>query len=113
ARDRRYHRRVRAVLIAVTLVAGCGDNLHGNISIDPGRYGFAIGELVAMTPYSGLSIGTGGDLQIAVVDDDASLPAEAYGVEQDSPAHWRVHAHDVLGAQYGVADALENLGFRF
>jgi hypothetical protein len=24
-----------------------------------------------------------------------------------------VHAHDVLGAQYGVADALENLGFRF
>jgi hypothetical protein len=26
---------------------------------------------------------------------------------------WRVHAHDVLGAQYGVTVALENMGFLF
>ncbi len=62
-----------------------------------------------MTPYHGLSIGRDGDFAIAVVDD-ADVPAEGYRVEPLGGQHWAVHAHDVLGAQYGVAAALENLG---
>src|SRR5690606_9551027 len=31
----------------------------------------------------------------------------------DSGDAWTVSARDILGAQYGVAAALENLGFRF
>ena len=97
--------------MVVAATASCGDNLHGNISIDPGPWGFALGELVALTPDPGLAIGTDGDFRIAVVDD-ATLPAEGYEIEADATTQ-RVHAHDVLGAQYGVAEALENLGFRF
>lgn len=69
-------------------------------------------ELVALTPYSGLSIGDGGDFKISVIDDDA-IPLEGYSIETAGTDAWTVHAHDVLGAQYGVAAALENLGFRF
>jgi hypothetical protein len=100
------------VLWGVLLAAACGDNVRGDITIDPGPWGFAVGELVSMTPYGGLTIGTGGAFSIAVVDDPA-VPLEGYSVEPDAAQHWTVHAHDVLGAQYGVADALENLGFRF
>ena len=31
------------------------------------------------------------------------MPAEGYRIEADATDHWIVHAHDVLGAQYGVA----------
>jgi hypothetical protein len=103
----------RLVALALAIgVAACGDDLRGNVSIEPGPWGSAIRELVALTPYRGLTLGTGGDFAIAVVDDPA-IPTEGYRVEAQPGAHWLVHAHDVLGAQYGVADALENLGFRF
>ena len=94
------------LLSAVCPVAACGDNVRGDVTVDPGPWGFAVGELVSMTPYGGLSIGTGGAFGIAVVDDDA-VPLEGYRVEPDAANHWTVHAHDVLGAQYGVAGALE------
>src|SRR4051812_20504267 len=98
--------------VVVCVVAACGDNVRANISIEPGPWGDALGELVTMTPYGGLSLGTDGDYAIAVVDD-ATVPVEGYRVEPTTAQHYVVHAHDVLGAQYGVADALENLGFRF
>ena len=102
---------MKALVVAALLVA-CGDNQHGNISVEPGPWGFAVGELVALTPYRGLSLGSDGDFAIAVVDD-AAIPSEGFRVEALGDQHWAVHAHDVLGAQYGVADALENLGIRF
>jgi hypothetical protein len=108
---------VRAVTwCALGILAACGDNQNGNIAIDasaaPAPWQAAIGEMVALTPYHGLSLGTDAALRIAVVDD-ASIPAEGYRIESDAASHWIVHAHDVLGAQYGVAGALENLGFRW
>jgi hypothetical protein len=103
---------VKSLVVCALLLGACGDNQRGNISVDPGPWGFAVGELVAMTPYRGLSLGTDGDFAIAVIDD-ATVPVEGYRVEALGDQHWTVHAHDVLGAQYGVADALENLGVRF
>lgn len=100
------------LLSLILVLAACGDDLKANISVDPGPWGSAVSELVALTPARGLSMGTGGDFAIAVVDDPA-IPTEGYLVEAQAPSHWLVHAHDVLGAQYGVAAALENLGFRF
>ena len=41
------------------------------------------------------------------------MPPEGYSIVNDAKDHWVVHAHDVLGAQYGLAGALENLGFRW
>ena len=98
--------------VVCVLACACGDNLHGNISIDPGPWADAIGAQVAMSPYRGLSIGSGGDYAIAVADDPA-IPLEGYRLEPTTASSWTVHAHDVLGAQYGTAAALENLGFRF
>jgi hypothetical protein len=103
---------VKALALVCMLACACGDNLRGNISIDPGPWGDAIGAQVALVPYRGLSIGTGGDYAITVADDPA-IPLEGYRLEPTTASSWTVHAHDVLGAQYGTAAALENLGFRF
>ena len=103
---------MKQLLLLVCVLAACGDNERADITVDPGPWGFAIGEMVKQTPYGGLTIGTAGTFGIAVMDDDA-VPLEGYRIEADGLQHWTVHAHDVLGAQYGVADALENLGFRF
>jgi hypothetical protein len=109
------------VLLAV---AACGDNVRGNISIDvPAPWHDVFGDFVAFTEYPGLSLGTGGDFRIEVVED-AALPAEGYRIDTEidtcpasgdcTPAlRHVVHAKDILGAQYGAAAALESLGFRF
>jgi len=106
---------VRAALVALLVVAGCrGDDLRGNVTIvsDP-QWEPALRELAALTPYSGLTVGTDprDGLQIVVVDD-AAIPLEGYQLARDGET-LHVHAHDVLGAQYGVSAALEALGFRF
>jgi len=99
-----------ASLVLLALVA-CGDNITGRITIGtPDAWSPALAEFVAFTPYSDLSLGQGGDLHIEVIDD-AAIPLEGYRIERGD--HITVAAHDVLGAQYGVAAALEDLGFRF
>jgi len=107
---------VRAGLVAVLLLlASCsGDDLRGNITIvsDP-QWEPALRELAALTPYSGISVGTdAGDGYQIVVTDDASIPLEGYRLAAEGDT-LLVRAHDVLGAQYGVTAALETLGFRF
>ena len=106
---------MRAVLVALLVVAACsGDDLRGNVTIvsDP-QWEPALRELAALTPSSGLVVGTDprDGLQIVVVDD-AAIPLEGYQLSRDGET-LRVQAHDVLGAQYGVSAALEALGFRF
>lgn len=113
---------IASFVVFLALVAGCGrgDDLPGDIRIvtDP-QWEPALRELVALTPYSGLHLATpddddtsgGGDYLITVVSD-ASIPAEGFRLS-DSEAAITVQASDVLGAQYGVAAALEALGFRF
>jgi hypothetical protein len=104
---------VRAVSCALVLLAvSCGDNVNGNIAIDvPEPWQAAVGDLIAFSNDKGITLGGDAPLTISVVDDPA-IPAESYRIEGGKGA-WTVHAHDVLGAQYGVSGALENLGFRW
>ncbi|HEY5944091.1 MAG TPA: hypothetical protein VIV40_01305 [Kofleriaceae bacterium] len=115
---------MRVVLAVFLLLAGCGDHVRDKISIDaPGPWLGVFTDFVAFTEYPGLSLGSGGDFHIAVTQD-ATLAAEAYRIDDETPAcpdsgdcdpprTFAVHASDVLGAQFGVAAALERLGFRF
>lgn len=127
----RSRRRFLAPASALALVlAGCGDDVPGNIAITaPAAWAPALGELVALTPAPGLSldqvassaeasavadVAPAYDAYRLILVDDPALPAEAYRLDAAStPRTWTVRAHDVLGAQYGVAAALEDLGFRW
>ncbi|CAN5792039.1 hypothetical protein BH11MYX3_BH11MYX3_13690 [soil metagenome] len=106
--------RAAAVVVAILLCASCGDNLRGSITIvtDP-TWDAQLREFASLTPYGGLTVGTdpGNGYQIVVVDDPA-IPLEGYRIETETDL-MRVHAHDVLGAQYGVSAVLESMGFRF
>jgi hypothetical protein len=104
---------VRVVLCAlVILAASCGDNVNGNIAIDaPELWQAPIADMIAFSNDKGITLGGEAPLTITVVDDPA-IPAESYRIEGGDGA-WTVHAHDILGAQYGVSGALENLGFRW
>jgi hypothetical protein len=111
---------VRAVFAVLLLIAGCGDNVRGNISINaPAAWLPAFTDFVTFAEHPGLSIGGDGDFRIEVVEDVA-VPAEGYridrtsaGVGSNAAFIYTVAARDLLGAQYGAAAALENLGFRF
>ncbi|MDB4958760.1 MAG: hypothetical protein JWO36_6329 [Myxococcales bacterium] len=110
--------RFAALLLVVALVlAACGDDVSGEVTVvTPPAWSFAIGELVKLTPSPALRLETTedparGGFQI-VLADDAMLAAEAYALDT-SGMTIAVRAHDLLGAQYGVAAALESLGFRF
>lgn len=105
---------VRAVIALVFVLAACGDNYRGNISIAaPDAWRATVGEFTRLTDYNGFSIGTGGDFHIELVED-ASIPVEGYRVDRGSKTGtYTVAASDLLGVQYGLAAALENLGFRF
>ena len=72
----------------------------------------ALRDFVALTPYEGLRVGTKADGFIIEVADEP-VCRECYRITAAGDRTWRVAASDVLGAQYGVAHALENLGFRF
>src|SRR2546421_8757015 len=104
-----------AVLIAV--LAACGDNVRGDITIvTPRVWSFALSELATLTPYAGLSVETADPAQPSehggwqiVVQDDPTIATEAYEFEKAGDRTLIVHAHDVLGAQYGASAALESL----
>ena len=99
---------MRALIVVV--VAACGESAVP-ISIEsPPEVEPALRELVELTPYEGLRFGSGEGFAIRVVLDEPCR--ECYRIEADGDAQL-VHTGDVLGAQYGVAHALENLEFRF
>lgn len=106
-------RLVVLLLWGFALLAACGDNYVGDIGvIAPAEFAAPIAELVALTPYNGLHMGSSDGITITVVRDGA-LPTESYRIDQLGPHAYQVDAPDVLGAQYGVSAALENLGFVF
>ncbi|HUJ62101.1 MAG TPA: hypothetical protein VLX92_26525 [Kofleriaceae bacterium] len=108
--------------VVLACLAACGDDVRGSVTIvtsswvGPLREYAALtpGELVAVDDLDPLPSADAPGFQIGVVDDPA-LPAEGYRIDPVAGAarSWIVHAHDALGAQYGVSDALEHLGFRF
>jgi len=101
---------VRAVLVALFILAACGDDIRGNISVSvPDAWKPAVSEMITLTPYPGLSLGDDGDFRITL-EVDTSIPAEGYQLRFGTDTV-EVFANDVLGAQYGTAAALEHLGF--
>jgi hypothetical protein len=98
------------LLALVACVAACGDNTAGDVTIVTQSWSDvladfeAVGVSVSATPPS-----SGFEIDVT---DDASIPAEGYQLVTEGQ-RLTVSAHDVLGAQYGVAAALEHLGYRF
>jgi hypothetical protein len=111
---------VRAVIAVLFLIAGCGDNVRGNISINaPAAWLPAFSDFAIFTDYSGVRIGSDGDFRIEIIEEPG-LPAEGYRIDRavtgtaaNETITYTVAARDLLGAQYGAAAALEYLGFRF
>ena len=112
----------RVFLVFALCAAACGDNRSANITIVTRAWTDALGDLAAGIPLHRVSLRQGDGALAADADgyqvgvvDDAAMPAEGFRIDPVPGAQrsWVVHAHDVLGAQYGVSAALENLGFRF
>lgn len=115
-----------ALALALSLaVAACGDNLPRATITADATWADALADYVSLTgeglrfeQVAAVSPPTADadapSYQIAIVDD-AAIPLEGYRVDPVAGLHrsYVVHAHDVLGAQYGLSDALEQLGFRF
>jgi hypothetical protein len=101
----------RAVLLALAVVA-CGDDPAPITIIAPGELAAPMQDFVELTPYDALALGDEPrGLTIEIVVDLTCR--ECYRLDETAANHWTVHTGDVLGAQYGTAHALENLGFRF
>ncbi len=104
-------------------VLSCGDNVRGQITVVvPAPWFASVADMLRLTPYHGFTVAVGNEasapsvgITIVVTADPAIRSAESYQLlaVPDNPQAQRVHANDILGAQYGVAHALENLGFRF
>lgn len=121
---------VVTVIAAGVALAACGDNQRPTpITIfvpasDMPLVG-AVEEMARLTAYPNLTVVATDDATAAlqgvaperiVVRLDASLCTECYALDArttDDAAHQPVRAGGLLGAQYGVAASLENLGIRF
>lgn len=103
---------MKFVALLLLAAAACGDNVVGDIGIvAPDEFAAPIAEMVALAPTArSLHVGESDGIQITVVQNGA-IPAEGYRVDKVDDGHYSVNARDVLGAQYGVAAALENLGY--
>jgi len=104
-------------LLVVLIVAACGDNVPGNITLRTGpTFSPALTEYAKATAYplqvAELGAAVGDGFAITVTEDPA-LPAQAYQLARPDDREVVVAASDVLGAQYGVTAALETMGFRF
>src|SRR5687767_636220 len=101
------------LLLAAALLTACAESPVPVTIVTTPSSDAALRDFVSLTPYAALRIGpaAGDGFTIEVLDD--SLCTECYLLEALGDRAWRVRAGDVLGAQYGVAHALENLGFRF
>jgi hypothetical protein len=106
----------------VSTAIACGDNTPGQITvIVPSIWQSQIGEMVRLTPYAGINVvstlaDAGRDAIVIDIDNDATMAsAESYRLDPlpAQPQGQAVHAGDLMGAQYGFAHAMENLGFRF
>ncbi|MEO8699023.1 MAG: hypothetical protein ABI867_03235 [Kofleriaceae bacterium] len=103
--------RIPTVLV---MIAACSGTEPEPITIvSPPELAPALREFAALTPYEGVRVGaaTGDGFTIEVVVDQTCR--ECYRIDATSTRTFVVHTGDLLGSQYGVAHALENLGFRF
>ncbi len=112
--------------LAFVAAAACGDDEVAQLDVRvPAAHLEVFDEFMALTGYAAHTVAPLPDdapaarrddrLTIDVVIDLPAAPAEAYRLEAVGTRDhaWTVHASDLLGAEYGLAHALENLGFRF
>jgi hypothetical protein len=99
--------------LALLVLAACADPVVPISITAPADVAPALRDFAELTPYAGLTVGppASDGFAIEVVIDQPCR--ECYRIDAVTERSWVVHAGDVLGAQYGVAHALENLGFRF
>ncbi|MBN2799108.1 MAG: hypothetical protein JXX28_08160 [Deltaproteobacteria bacterium] len=100
------------------LFAACGGSSQRVTVITPEALSPAFEDFVAFLPWDDKALvvdpqpdPSGPGLEIGVVLDQDC--AECWYLEPVGRDDWRVHAGDALGAQYGVAEVLEGVGFRF
>lgn len=114
--------RVWASLVAALAgLAACGDDPAPPPAIvvtTPADLRPAFDDFVAYTPGPGLAVRTPADAAIAstyqiTVELGLTGCTECYRIDPMGDAAWTVHASDRLGAQYGVAEVFELLGYRF
>jgi hypothetical protein len=101
------------VVVLLALVVGCAQAPTPITIVPSPSTEAALRDFAMFVPYRGITIGAvgGGGFTIRVIDDEVCR--ECYRIEAAGENAWNVRASDVLGAQYGVAHALENLGIRF
>jgi hypothetical protein len=112
---------------AVLAAAGCGDNVRPTpitITVPTGdpQLLAAVEDMAAYTGYSNIDVVAAsggaavGQPEQIVLELDTRLCAECYALPMrvlGDVEYQTVQAGGLLGAQYGVAAALENLGLRF
>ncbi|MEZ4364843.1 MAG: hypothetical protein R2939_00985 [Kofleriaceae bacterium] len=110
-------------LAAVAVAVACGDDVTAQLDVGvPAAHEAVLREFVELTGYRAARVhavppGTapaGGNQLALTVELDLTC-VECYRIDAAGAGDraWVVHAGDLLGAQYGLAHALENLGFRF
>jgi hypothetical protein len=114
--------RAALLLFAASSFGACGDDVIGGVRIEARpELAPALGGIASLTGRA-VGVETADDPIAAAVPDRDDVIAvvvdlsctECYRVDTGDHAHaWIVHAGDLLGAQYGAAAALENLGYRF
>lgn len=124
----RYFRPTLVAVVAVVAagaVAGCGDNQIAQIVVvAPAPVIEPVRGIAALLPATSsievresadpsAELAADRDLRIGIVIDTGLGCRECYRIDAAGDRAWLVRAADVLGAQYGVAAALENLGIRF
>ena len=109
------------VVAAATLAAGCGDGTRAAVVITaPPELVSTFDEFVEFIPGPSLAVVGAGEpapagLYRVEVKTDLGGCRECYRVDAvaGAPRAYTVHASDALGAQYGVAEVFELLGYRF
>src|SRR5678816_1197243 len=113
------------VAVLGLVLAGCGDNQIAQIVIvAPAQVVEPVRGIAALVPATSsievresadpvVETVAGQDFRIGVVVDAGLGCTECFRIDAAGERAWLVRASDVLGAQYGVAAALEDLGFRF
>src|SRR5580704_5580952 len=107
---------MKALVVATALaLVACGDNTSARVVVTSSLWTTPLADFVAFTPGDITYAVTAApptadsrDTQVAVIDDPA-MAVESYVIEAvpGTKRTWLVHAHDLLGAQYGLAGALE------
>ncbi|MBK9031075.1 MAG: hypothetical protein IPL61_07025 [Myxococcales bacterium] len=109
------------VAVALALVAGCSDGTRAVVAIAaPPELVTTFDEFVGFIPTDGLAVVASGEAAPAAmyriqVTTDLAGCAECYRIDPiaGDDRGWSVRASDRLGAQYGVAEVFELLGYRF